>query len=435
MSAHEDELSIEEAERLAATPTAYVPPRVRYMAGIDGVASCPTFTPGEEHAGPLPVFYRRHELVVPREQARAVAEVLPRLGGGEQDERDTGRSEAVIFLVNGDALTVARELKRLSRKRKAGLPKDLRVGPHHVLTLTPKPRIGPGGDPVPTADRWEPGPKTRSEGVGVAVVDTGIWKKPEAPGLEPEQSGGDEDPLDTAPADGVVDWYGGAHGGFIAGVVRGRVATLPVFVENAFGADGLTELSVVTQVDEVIGKHGILVLNLSLGSYKDEQFGADLVFLDGAVQRWSQTDTLIVAAAGNDGARQRFYPAAYAADRRYADCVVSVGALEDVSPLGPGIHSRPADFSNYGRWVTAWAPGVDVVSHYPRDLRFLYHDPAGRPAGTVPFPDGMARWSGTSFAAPFVAAEIARYAADNGVSPKEAWARIRSDRPFVVFSG
>jgi thermitase len=433
VSKRDEDLSTDEVERLATTAGGYIPPRAEYLAGADGVAMCPRFIPGEDNPGPMPIFYRRDELVVPREFAGAVAEVLPRLGGGQIEDRDTGKARAVMFRVASDSLTVARELKRLAKKGKAGLPTDLVAGPHHVLTLTPKPKIGPGSDPIPTGAKWEPGDKAAGESISLAVVDTGMWKEPDAPGLEPEQRSGDEDPIDVLPATGVIDWYGGAHGGFIAGIIRSRVGNLPISVENAFGDDGLTELSVVAQVDEVIGEYEMLVLNLSLGSYKDEQFGTDLVFLADAMERWAKSDTLIVAAAGNDGVRQKFYPAAFAAQRRYADCVVSVGALEDTGALGPGIRSRPADFSNYGRWVTAWAPGVDVVSQYPRDLRFLYHDPTG-PAGTAAFPSGTARWSGTSFAAPFAAAEIARYAAERGVSPKEAWAQIRSGRPFVVFS-
>jgi subtilisin family serine protease len=92
-----------------------------------------------------------------------------------------------------------------------------------------------------------------------------------------------------------------------------------------------------------------------------------------------------------------------------------------------------ASFSNHGPWVNAWAPGVDVLSDYPKGLRFVYFNPDGSVAGTGTFDAGMARWSGTSFAAPFAAAEIARYAADHGLSPRDAWATIRSGRPFVIF--
>jgi len=60
----------------------------------------------------------------------------------------------------------------------------------------------------------------------------------------------------------------------------------------------------------------------------------------------------------------------------------------------------PADFTNHGAWVDVCAPGVMLRSSYVK--------------GTWQASDGArvfergARWSGTSFAAPLVAAEIAR---------------------------
>jgi len=52
-----------------------------------------------------------------------------------------------------------------------------------------------------------------------------------------------------------------------------------------------------------------------------------------------------------------------------------------------------------------------------------------------PFVDGLAHWDGTSFAAPFVAAELARFAADHGHGDdvQAAWAELRGESPFVVF--
>jgi subtilisin family serine protease len=69
--------------------------------------------------------------------------------------------------------------------------------------------------------------------------------------------------------------------------------------------------------------------------------------------------------------------------------VVGVGAF---GPTGP------AAFTNFGPWVDACAPGVDLVgiffswSDRPEHLRFR----------------GWAIWSGTSFACPIVAGAIAR---------------------------
>ena len=74
-----------------------------------------------------------------------------------------------------------------------------------------------------------------------------------------------------------------------------------------------------------------------------------------------------------------------------------------------------------------------MVADYPDPIRFDY---GGARGGVVDVTHaGTTEWSGTSFAAPFAAAEILRYAADRtGGDPVEAWRQIKADRPFVVFA-
>ena len=101
--------------------------------------------------------------------------------------------------------------------------------------------------------------------------------------------------------------------------------------------------------------------------------------------RIQQAGTVVVAAAGNDSTCRVTWPAALPG-------VIAVGAL------GP---SGPAPFTNYGSWVTC-APGVDVISNFFDDVD--KHD--DKNPATSDF-HGWAKWSGTSFAAPIVAAAIA----------------------------
>ena len=105
---------------------------------------------------------------------------------------------------------------------------------------------------------------------------------------------------------------------------------------------------------------------------------------------------VMVASAGNDASIRPTWPAAYPE-------VIGVAAL---GPAGP------AAFSNAGHWVDCCAPGVDLVSTFHRAPR---HDP--------PF-HGWARWSGTSFAAPLVAAMIAREVQRTGDPVKAAAERV-----------
>ena len=77
-------------------------------------------------------------------------------------------------------------------------------------------------------------------------------------------------------------------------------------------------------------------------------------------------------------------------------------------------------FSNFGSWVDACAPAVDVVSTFFNDFSEQLDGESLRHY------DGWARWSGTSFAAPKVAALIAQERYLNGGTPREAWQRLTS---------
>ena len=78
-------------------------------------------------------------------------------------------------------------------------------------------------------------------------------------------------------------------------------------------------------------------------------------------------------------------------------------------------------FSDGGRWVTAWASGAAVVSTFPIDVNGSLDPAVELPGGPGPngsrlqtresldpddFRGGFAAWSGTSFAAPALAAWV-----------------------------
>ena len=81
----------------------------------------------------------------------------------------------------------------------------------------------------------------------------------------------------------------------------------------------------------------------------------------------------------------------------------------------------PAPFSNYGHWVRACAPGVDVVS------TFFEFNGDEQAVGTEPDPDNFtqwARWSGTSFSAPLVVGALAQAMVTHGITVDEAVERV-----------
>lgn len=333
-----------------------------------------------------------------------------------------------------DALELARLLKREAADPASPVPEDVVVGPLHVMTLAQTPSIGPGTDPLP-ADLPDAPPRGPDglDAASVGVVDTGLWEEAAAWSFV---DGELEDPVPTPNA--VVPFRGSGHGGFIAWLLHCVTPDAQVHVKNAFTAfdpddptGGLTEVAVVHKVNELIAD-GYRIINLSLGTKVDTAFGVDPVVLRAAIEEWRKIDgLLVVAAAGNDASDSPWYPAGYAADRRYRNVVVSVGALDgEGHRRARPPHSRVASFSNHGPWVTAWAPGVDLVAAYPRDVKFEYKDDVQAVVATETFPTGMARWSGTSFAAPVVAAQVAARAA--GGDARQAWRELRDGRPFVV---
>ena len=86
------------------------------------------------------------------------------------------------------------------------------------------------------------------------------------------------------------------------------------------------------------------VLNLSFGAtVLDHPF-----LMAHVVSAIQSIGVLVVASAGNDAISQPVFPAALPG-------VIGVGAL---GPAGP------APFTNYGPWVTACAPGLDLVSGF-----------------------------------------------------------------------
>ena len=153
------------------------------------------------------------------------------------------------------------------------------------------------------------------------------------------------------------------------------------------------------------------VVNLSLGGAGCGDIGSRLAlgrFLRDLAElsaRSRGVRPVYVAAAGNDGADVKHFPAAW----RDPSTIQTTAAVVDlVSPPGAGaeiraIHGALASgmlavgsrtdgmrdpFSNCGTWVNAVAAGAGTVSRYPS-------------------PTGWASWSGTSFATARVSAAVA----------------------------
>jgi hypothetical protein len=185
----------------------------------------------------------------------------------------------------------------------------------------------------------------------------------------------------------TVGHYTG-HGTFIAGIVRTYAPAAEVRVEAVLSVGGAAfETDVVRGLVRAL-RHAPDVINLSGGTRTRRNLPllSFEVFWERRLRHLK--GTVLVAAAGNDGDRGPFWPAAF-------PWAVSVGALADDEG------SARAGFSNHGSWVDVYALGTDVVNAFPEGT-YVYREPplVGRKED---FPDGLAAWSGTSFAAPMVA--------------------------------
>lgn len=322
--------------------------------------------------------------------------------------------------------------------------------PVHLVSVAGV-NLCPGDEPVPSSGPVlpAPGPRDAGAGVRVTVLDTGL-----VPGYldHPWLAAGSGDPAIPAVegdvtdevAGGVIGPYTG-HGTFVAGVLRSTAPAADVRVHRTFPyAGAVPEDELGLAIRDALATHGWPdIVSLSAGT-RSRDAAALLGLADFMAELTLHPETVLVAAAGNDGGTDPFWPAAYAAEPVNAsgDLVVSVGALRED---GQG----RACFSNHGGWVTVYAPGERLVNAfasgtytygYPHSTSCRHSDTplyagctcvAAAKAGDTATFTGLAQWSGTSFATPIVAGLIAARMSEAGISSRQAAAELVSGRLSV----
>ena len=147
----------------------------------------------------------------------------------------------------------------------------------------------------------------------------------------------------------------------VAGVSWGaRIMPLKV-LDSSGGGNFFDAANAITWAAD----HGAKVINMSFGSPNIDPTSS--TYMVNAINYAYSKGLVMVAAAGNDGKNESFYPAIY-------NHVISVGATDSTNTR--------ASFSNYGPNLDLMAPGVNVYSTYLNGFAYL---------------------SGTSMASPFVA--------------------------------
>ena len=328
-----------------------------------------------------------------------------------------------------------------------------RIGLNNLMSICPV-NLCPADEPTPIppyplgtpVPRWHNG-ETWGEGVRVAVIDTGLavgWQA--HPWLVlPTRVDGDTRTTFEKPS-GDVGLYAG-HGAFIAGVLRCVAPAVQVKVTNLFEYAGASFEWQVSNaiVDALVA--GPDIISLSAGGAVAD--GLPHPAFSYALSRLSGTDTLLVAAAGNDGKGcgdlAQFFPAAFA--REHGDMVVAVGALRE-DRLGR------ACFSNFDDFVSVFEDGEHLHNAFSAGS-YTYHESSAPqcryhvPPIEVPCTcqntpefgmreefEGMAEWSGTSFSTPVIAARIARHMSEHApMTARDAWAALRGQLATITDKG
>jgi subtilisin family serine protease len=225
------------------------------------------------------------------------------------------------------------------------------------------------------------------------------WESNPAVGARDDEDEPDDDNT------GTLDFEAG-HGTFITGIVRQicpDAEIYPAGVLSSFGeGDTARVLSTIHRLTKACGPFDVLIM--SFGGY----FTNDDPGLFGIRLRSLLGDAIGIAAAGNMRSCRPYFPAA-------VQGIIGVGALDS---------GGRAWFSNFGSWVDACAPAVNVVSTFFNDFTETIATTSRRRYKE------WAQWSGTSFAGPKVAGAIAQEMYLNQITAQEAWRRLSSHTQF-----
>jgi hypothetical protein len=236
---------------------------------------------------------------------------------------------------------------------------------------------------------------------------------------------------------GLTDSHAG-HGTFVTGLVHqtspeARILNLRLLHSDGFSTEGSFLFALDWLRRRQVGalETGdtdmlIDVLSLSLGFYSESATPTQVGKVKNAIDELTKLGIAVIAAAGNDSTTRPFLPAAFGGDN---ELLAAIGARN-----ASGVTT--AAFSNYGNWITRWAPGNALVSTVPvwqgaRGPSIVTPDGGVGPRlRTAPDDDdltsGFAVWAGTSFATPVVAGYVASALAhDTGVRKADATARVK----------
>jgi len=316
-----------------------------------------------------------------------------------RDERDERRAAAAERLGLRLLLADARNPVGLLTEARMGDPEAEALSVNHVAIASPQRHGGCAPPRQIDASAAIPGVSTQGGGLRIAVLDTG-FVDPAPARFAIERRGPEDFEVLDAPVPGP---YGPAvgHGTMVAGVIATHVPAATLVVRRVLDTPvgDADELEIADALDAL---PPVDIVNASFGGFAVAD--DTMLALSAALDRLPAA-TLVVASAGNQGVDRPVFMAAF-------DRVVGVAAVERQETGPPQL----AAYSNRGAWVHLCAEGTDVESTYVTD-----HAVA----------------SGTSFAAPRVAAAAALVALRDGIGPREAAQALAADtaKPSVDRAG
>ena len=312
--------------------------------------------------------------VAPREVALAV-QALQGAGATLLRQTDLPNLGRVLLVVTLPADLSQAEARDILQRAAP----SARIDRHHVYGLAQDPRLYAAGligdDPARRCLLARP--------VAIGMIDGPL--NPDHPALAGVEL------VTTSVLDPAERPVTRDHGTAVAGLLAGRSATFPgfapgarVYAVTAFSAQGggAGRLEAVALGLDWLAGQGVRIVNLSMEGSPNAAF-------EDILARAAAAGLVMVAAAGNEGTEVPRYPAA-------SPHTIAVTAVDAAG--------RPYAQANTGDHIDLAAPGVDLF---------------------VPRGAGGAYRSGTSYAAPIVAALIARLADRRAITRDSALQSLR----------